>query len=139
MTDSGRLISIEYTLTLDDGEAVDTNVGSDPLIYAEGAEQILPALEAALHGAAAGEQRSVTLTPDDGYGQVDPDKFFEVDLDQIPEDAREPGTTIVAEDEEGNHHHLRVHEQRELVLVLDANHPLAGETLHFQIKVLDVK
>lgn len=139
MTDTGRLISIEYTLKLDDGETVDGNVGEDPLTYREGGEQILPALEQALLDAGVGDSRDVVLNPDDGYGDVDPDKFFEVEPDTIPEEAREVGTTLVAEDEQGQRHHLRVHELREDIIVLDGNHPLAGETLHFAVKIVEVQ
>ncbi len=139
MTDSGRLMSIEYTLKLGDGEEVDGNIGEDPLTYQEGNEQILPALEEALRALNKGESKDVVIEPEEGYGTVDPDKFFEVETDSIPEEAREVGTTLVAEDEEGQEHHLRVHELKEAAIILDGNHPLAGETLHFAIKVLDVQ
>ena len=141
MTDSNgtRLMSIEYTLTLDDGKTVDTNVGGEPLIYREGGEQILPALEAKLLDLGEGQTRKVSLAPDEGYGAVDPDKFHEVEIDVIPDEAREVGMMLVSEDEQGRRFPLRVAEVKGDMVVLDANHPLAGETLHFEIKVLSAQ
>jgi FKBP-type peptidyl-prolyl cis-trans isomerase SlyD len=139
MTDGSRLMSIEYTLTLDDGRTVDTNVGGEPLIYREGGEQILPALEAQLVGVDEGQTKQVILVPAEGYGDVDPEKFHEVEIDIIPDDAREVGMMLVSEDEQGRRFPLRVHEVREDMVVLDANHPLAGQTLYFEIKVLSAQ
>lgn len=135
----GSKVSIEYTLTLQDGSEVDTNVGQEPLEYEHGAEQILPALEAALGVLAQGDSTKVTLAPDDAYGQVDPEAFQEVPLDSVPEDAREAGTQLVFDDGDGNRRLLRVHEIREEIVVVDFNHPLAGETLTFEVKVLGIE
>jgi FKBP-type peptidyl-prolyl cis-trans isomerase SlyD len=136
--ENGSTVSIEYTLTIDDGREVDTNVGDEPLVYTAGAEQILPALDNALMGMAAGDSKSVTLEPQQGYGAVDPSLMLEVELARLPEDARVEGTPLVASDDQGRQVRVRVHEIRDETAVLDYNHPLAGETLRFDVKVIDV-
>jgi FKBP-type peptidyl-prolyl cis-trans isomerase 2 len=136
--EAGRKVSIEYTLTLDDGNKADSNVGGEPLIFEQGAHQILPALEEALAGMKVSESRKVTLTPDKGYGEVMPQLIQEVDPQQIPEEARVAGTELAAEDEQGNRHFARVHEVREDKILVDMTHPLAGKTLHFDVKILAI-
>ena len=139
MIENGSSVSIEYTLTLDDGTTVDTNVGEDPLIYEQGASQILPALEAALAGHQVGDTKAVKLTAEDGYGPIDPEAYREVGLEVVPEGSREVGTTMVARSPDGHEAQIRVHEVREQSIVLDFNHPLAGEALNFDIKVLAIE
>ena len=90
--ENGSTVSVEYTLKLDDGTTVDSNVGEEALSYTQGGSQILPALEEALLGLAVGDSKEVKLTAEQGYGSVNPEAFQEVPLDQIPEDARTVGT-----------------------------------------------
>ena len=136
--EAGRKVSIEYTLILDDGKKADSNVGGEPLVFEQGAHQILPALEEALAGMKVSESRKVTLPPDKGYGAVMPQLIQEVDPKLIPEEARVAGAELAAEDEQGNRHFARVHEVREDKILVDMNHPLAGRTLHFDVKILSV-
>lgn len=139
MIEDGSKVSIEYTLTLDDGSTADTNVGGEPLVYNQGQQEILPALEEALVGLAAGDTKKVMLTAEEGYGLVDPDGFQDVEPDIVPEDARTVGTMLVASDPEGNQQPIRVHEVADEKIVLDFNHPLAGEALTFDIKILEIE
>jgi FKBP-type peptidyl-prolyl cis-trans isomerase 2 len=136
--EKGRKISIEYTLTLDDGEKADSNVGGEPLVFEQGANQLLPALEEALAGMKVSESRKVTLPPEKGYGAVKQELIHEVDPALIPEDARVVGAMLSAEDSQGNRHPARVHEVREDKILMDMNHPLAGKTLHFDVKILAI-
>ena len=135
----GKRISIEYTLTLSDKTQVDTNVGGQPLIYTQGSQEILPALQKALVGLKAGETKHVTLSAEDGYGSVDPKAFQEVDKNVVPEDGRKAGTQLMARDPSGRSRPVRVHEIKENTIVLDLNHPLAGQTLVFDVKILKVE
>lgn len=136
--EDGRTVSIEYTLKLDDGSVADTNVGGSPLIYEHGKQQILPSLEQELAGLEVNETKQVDLTAAQGYGPVNPGAFQEVPVEAIPEDARLVGAGLVAEDRSGNRRPVRVHEVHEEKIVLDLNHPLAGQALHFNIKVLGI-
>lgn len=135
----GSTVSIEYTLTLDDGSTADSNAGGEPLVYVQGEQQILPALEAKLLGMKAEETREVTLTPEEGYGPVHEEALQTVPLDIIPEEARNVGARLVGQGPQGQPLHAVVKEINEDTAVVDLNHPLAGEKLHFSIKVVSIK
>jgi FKBP-type peptidyl-prolyl cis-trans isomerase 2 len=136
---AGRTVSMEYTLTLDDGTTLDTNVGGEPLVFEHGSQQIIPGLEKQLEGLSAGESRTVVVVPEEAYGPVDPEAFQEVELEQIPGDARAVGTILVADDGSGNQRQVRVAEVRHESVLIDFNHPLAGKTLNFAVKILEVR
>jgi FKBP-type peptidyl-prolyl cis-trans isomerase SlyD len=132
----GSLVSLEYTLRLDDLSVVESNVGQEPLQYTQGADQIIPGLERGLAGLAAGDSRRVTVQPEEAYGPVDPDGFQEVEKQLVPQNAWTVGSRLVATDRDGHERQLRVHEVREHTVIVDMNHPLAGKTLVFDVKVL---
>ena len=75
---AGTKVSIEYTLRLEDKAVIDTNVGSDPLTYVHGSQQIIPGLEKALEGMKMGDSKQVTIKPEEGYGRVNEEAFVEV-------------------------------------------------------------
>jgi len=135
----GRSVAIEYTLKLEDGTVADTNVDGEPLVYTHGSGQLLPALEKELEGMAAADTRSVQIPVADGYGEVDPGLFREVPQEQVPEEARQVGQVLYAESPNGQPFQVKVHEIREEVIVLDLNHPLAGEALTFDIRIVSVE
>lgn len=135
----GQTISMEYTLTLENKEVIDTNVGGEPLKFTQGAHQIIPGLERELEGMKKGESKQVTVAPELGYGPHNPEALKEVPIDQIPADARKVGLQLKGKDGQGRMVHPIVAEVREKVVVLDFNHPLAGQTLYFDIKILDIE
>jgi FKBP-type peptidyl-prolyl cis-trans isomerase 2 len=137
--EAGRKVSIEYTLVLEDGKQIDSNVGGEPLVFEQGKHEILPGLEKAISGMKVSESRKVTLSPAEGYGEVMPELIQAVDPKQIPEGARVAGTELSAEDPNGNRRPARVHEVHEDKILVDMNHPLAGQTLHFDVKVLGIE
>jgi FKBP-type peptidyl-prolyl cis-trans isomerase 2 len=138
LIENGKKVSLEYTLKLDDGTTIDTNVGKDPVIFVHGEGQIVPGLEKALVGAELDETREVTVAPEDGYGPSNPEAFQTVPLDSIPEDMRMVGRLLQAQHESGEIEHVRVHEVQEDQIVLDHNHLLAGKTLLFAVRVLAI-
>ena len=133
--EKGKKVSIEYTLTLDDGSTVQSNVGGPPLAFVVGEGQIIPGLETALQGKAAHERVKVKIAPEQAYGPIDPKKVQTVPIDKIPEDARKVGTLLSAQ---GMDDPIRVVEVRPDVVVLDFNHPLAGKALTFDVLVLSI-
>jgi FKBP-type peptidyl-prolyl cis-trans isomerase 2 len=137
--EEGRTVSIEYTLKLDDGTVADTNVGGDPLVYTQGNGQILPALEKNLEGMTTEDTRSVHLSAAEGYGEVNEELYREVPPEQIPEEAREIGQVLYGQGPNGQPFQVRVHEVREETIVLDFNHPLAGQALNFDIRIVAVE
>ena len=135
LVSKGKTVAIEYTLTLEDGSTVQSNVGGAPLSFVAGEGQMIPGLEAALEGKAARERVKIRIPPEQAYGLSDPQKMQQVSLDKIPEDARKVGTLLRAEGIDGP---VRVAEVRPDVVVLDYNHPLAGKALTFDVLVLSI-
>ncbi len=135
----GAKVHLEYTLTDEGGKVLDSNQGKEPLSFTEGEHQVVPGLENALEGMHAGEAKQVTVKPEDAYGEVDPTAIAEVPKDKIPPDALAVGTELVAQSQAGERRIVRVKEIKDETVVLDLNHPLAGKTLVFDVKVLDVQ
>ncbi|HSA61990.1 MAG TPA: peptidylprolyl isomerase [Nitrospiraceae bacterium] len=136
---NGKQVSLEYTLKLEDKTVVESNVGREAMTYTQGAHEIVPGLEKALEGLAVGDKKRVEVQPADGYGNVDPKAIQEVKKSQIPENARKVGAVLEAKGQDGQSMFPRVTEVKSETVVLDFNHPLAGKTLIFEIKVLDIK
>jgi FKBP-type peptidyl-prolyl cis-trans isomerase SlyD len=137
--EDGVVVSLAYTLTVD-GEEVDRADADDPLEYLHGAENIVPGLEDALTGKKAGDKLSVTLQPDQAYGQYDEDDIEVVERDEIPDaDMLRTGMLIEAEDESGNVSLGVVREINDGTIVLDFNPPLAGKTLTYNVEVLGLR
>lgn len=136
---TGKTVSIEYTLKLDDGTTVVSNVGEKPLLYTHGEGQILPKLEQELTGLKINDKKKVSLSPDDAFGTVDPKAFATVPPDQVPEEARAVGSTLVIRDSSGSQQPVTVHEIKDDGITLNLNHPLAGKRVVFEITVIDVE
>jgi FKBP-type peptidyl-prolyl cis-trans isomerase 2 len=136
---NGSVVSLEYTLSDDKGKVIESNKGKDPLTYTQGQGQLIPGLEKELLGMNAGGEKNVKVKPEEAYGTVDPKAFREVPRENLPPEALKVGATLVAKNPEGQGFPVRVHEIKEKTVVLDLNHPLAGKTLTFAVKVLDVK
>ena len=135
----GSIVSIEYTLTDDQGKVIDTNIGKDPLTFIHGAGQIVPGLEKELLGLKAGDRKKVQVRPEEGYGMPNPNAFQEMPRDSIPSEAQKAGTTLRAQAPDGRAMAVRVHEVKEKTVVVDLNHPLAGKTLNFDVTIKDIK
>ncbi|MFB3924199.1 MAG: peptidylprolyl isomerase [Terriglobia bacterium] len=119
--------------------ASDTNHGGEPFTYTQGEQQIISGLEGAVEGMAVGESKSVTIPPEHGYGVVDAAAYREVANDHIPEAARVVGAKLQGRDSRGQTVFARVAQVKDGSVVLDFNHPLAGKTLYFEVKVLEIK
>jgi FKBP-type peptidyl-prolyl cis-trans isomerase SlyD len=135
----GTQVSIEYTLKLDETNVFDTNVGAEPLTYVQGSRQIVPGLEKALAGMKVGERKQVTVQPEEGYGTIRQEAFMEVEKEKIPEEARQVGAQIQGRAGNGQVVRARIVEVKDATVLLDFNHPLAGKTLYFDVKVLNIQ
>jgi FKBP-type peptidyl-prolyl cis-trans isomerase SlyD len=135
----GSTVLLEYTLKDDDtGTVLDTNKGGSPISYTQGEQQIIPALERQLTGLHAGDEKKVVLKPEEAYGTVDPSAQTEVAKELLPQDALGVGKRLMARDASGEERPVTIKEVKDKTVVLDLNHPLAGKTLSFDIKVLSV-
>lgn len=133
----GAVVTFDYTLSLDGGEAV--GAGRDRIEYLHGYSNIIPGLEKALEGTKSGDQKSIEVEPADAYGERDDDRLVTVPADHVPENVTlEPGVTVMADTQRGPVP-LTVVEVKDDGVVFDANHPLAGKTLHFDVEVVDIR
>jgi FKBP-type peptidyl-prolyl cis-trans isomerase SlyD len=133
-----KVIAIEYTLTDDDGKVLDTSEGRAPLVYLHGAGNIVPGLEKALEGAEVGQALEVTVPPSEGYGDYDAKSIQNVPVRKLPEKRPTPGSVLRVQTEAGPRL-VVVKAVRGDYATLDLNHPLAGKTLHFKVKVAEVR
>src|SRR5512143_1944909 len=136
----GSVVAIDYSLHLGDGKVIDASAPDDPLTYLHGEGQIVPGLERALEGLAAGEARQVVVTPEDGYGPSDPEALQEVPRTAFPAGIRpEIGMELVAQGPGGEPVPFVIRDVKLESVVIDMNHPLAGRTLHFDVTVRDIR
>lgn len=135
----GATVAITYTLTLDNGETMDTNVGEEPLVFVHGEEQLIFGLEQALAGHRAGESLQVQVPPADGYGEVSADALIEVPLDHLPPEARQIGAMLTAVGPQGQELQGTVTAIGDTTGTVDFNHPLAGQALHFAVTIVSVE
>lgn len=134
----GSTVSIEYTLTLDDGEVIDSNVGGQPLTFKQGQGQIIPGLESALTGMGEGDSKKVSVAPEVGYGPVHDEAIVTIGREQLPAEAQSVGAQIQGQNANGQTLQGKVTGLTEDKATVDFNHPLAGENLHFEVKILEV-
>lgn len=134
------VVSIHYTLTDDEGQQIDSSSGQEPLKFLVGAGNIIPGLEKELHGSEVGEKKQVTVEPADGYGEIMP-QLIQV----LPGDAFtgvekvEVGMEFQAQAADGSTQYVVVKDVGEDGITIDANHPLAGRTLNFDVSVEEVR
>jgi FKBP-type peptidyl-prolyl cis-trans isomerase SlyD len=130
------VVSIAYAVYDAEGERVDAS--EQPLDVVFGMGQLLPELEQAIEGLSAGDTRSVRLRPEQAYGRRDPTALMEVERSDFPDDVA-PGDRYEAETPEGDTIVLRVLEVTDDAVVIDTNHPLADQTVRFELQVVAVR
>lgn len=133
-----KVVSIDYTLTGDDGAVIDTSDGREPLAFIQGAGNIIPGLESALEGRGKGDELQVKIAPDQGYGERVDSLRQEVPKDRFEADSVEVGMQFHAHTDSGPLLVTVVDVDDENVTV-DGNHPLAGVNLNFDVTVVDVR
>ncbi len=136
---SGMAVSMHYTLTDDSGTVLDSSKGAGPLVYLHGHGNIIPGLEKAMEGAAVGFKSKITVAPTEAYGEMNSNAIFEAPRKHFPNDMNlTPGMRVQTEGEHGPIS-LVVVRLTDSGVILDANHPLAGKTLHFDVEVTDIR
>ena len=136
---AGKKVSFNYTLTVD-GEKVDSSDNTGPLTYTHGSGQIIKGLETELEGMKAGEKKQVTVSPQNGYGEVNPEAFKEIPKTQLPPDmAPAVGQVLTVTTQDGQSFPVIISEVKDEAVVLNLNHPLAGKELHFDVAVVSVE
>ncbi len=140
MIGQNSVVSMHYTLKNDDGEILDSSEGKTPLVYLHGANNLIPGLEAELAGKSTGAAFNASIPPAQAYGEFNED-FIQVISKSMFEgvESIEVGMSFVAQGEGGAQRQVRVTEVNGEDITIDANHPLAGQTLHFEVEVVDVR
>ena len=134
------VVSIHYRLTNEEGEELDSSAGQDPLSYLHGTNSLIPGLESALTGQAAGDKLQVTVQPDDAYGDVNPELVQTVPISAFdsPENVK-AGVQFQAQGPDGQVQLITVQEVTDDGVTINANHPLAGQVLHFDVTIEEVR
>ena len=134
-----KVAIIDYTLTDDEGNTLDQSENGE-FAYIHGANNIIPGLEKALEGKTGGDEAKVTVAPAEGYGELDPNAIQKIPRNMFPEDMEiQSGMQFQAQSPEGAMMVLTVADIEGDTVIADANHALAGKTLHFDVKVISVR
>ncbi|TLD96041.1 peptidylprolyl isomerase [Helicobacter jaachi] len=135
-----KVVSIEYEVfNQADNALLDSNKGGSPLEFLVGSGQIISGLENALIGANVGDNIKATIQPEDAYGTYQSDFVQEVPREQFENIDLKAGMTVFGQSEDGQVTQVSVKDFNDKFVIIDYNHPLAGKTLDFDVKVLDVR
>ncbi len=134
------VVSMHYKLTDDEGTVLDSSEGAEPLAYLHGSGNIIPGLEKALTGKVAGDSLQVKVDPADGYGEVLEELIHTVNKTAFEGvESVEPGMAFEAQAPDGSKQRIVVKKVDGDDVTIDANHPLAGFTLHFDVEIVGVR
>jgi FKBP-type peptidyl-prolyl cis-trans isomerase SlyD len=133
------VVSMEYTLRVED-EVVDSSEGQDPLEFLVGHGNIISGLEREMMGMKVGDSKDVVILPTDGYGEYDEEAFMNVPRGEFPKDMSvEEGMELTVKDDAGQARYARIETVDGDHVTLNFNHPLAGDELHFNVKVVGLR
>jgi FKBP-type peptidyl-prolyl cis-trans isomerase SlyD len=133
-------VAFDYRLTLDSGEEVDSSPEGQPLAFITGSSQIIPGLEKAMMGMSVGDNLKISIEPEDAYGQINQELFKDVPKKHFPSDAElKPGMIFQTNGPQGPMACNLKEIKDEDTVIVDFNHPLAGERLHFDVNIVTVR
>lgn len=133
-----KVVQIEYILRLPDGEVLDKSEGQ-PLVYIQGVGQLIPGLEKGIEGMAVGEAKDIIIEPEEAYGEYMKDALQEVPRSAFQNTDVKVGMSFDVRTNDGRTIPVTIKEVKEESVVVDFNHPLAGKTLHFWVKVVGLR
>ncbi len=136
----GSKVKIHYTGSLDDGRVFDSSEGKDPLEFEAGSGKVIKGFDAAVMGMKKDEEKEVKLKPEDAYGERNDELKQKVPKEKIniPGEIK-PGMTLAVTSPDGQQFPVQVLEVEDENIVIDLNHPLAGQNLNFKIKIVDIE
>lgn len=135
------VVSMAYILRVEDGQLIDQSADDAPLEYIQGAKQIIPGLEKALVGLNVGDEKVVEVKPAEGYGERNPEDIVEIPRTNLPDslDLSVGSPLKVKDSESGESFSAYIVESDSETITLDFNHPLAGRTLNFHVKITNLR
>ena len=136
----GDNVKVHYTGKLDDGSVFDSSKNREPLEFKLGQAQVIPGFENAVLGLKEGESTNISIPPTEAYGEVNQKLIYEIPKEKLPQNAKpEVGMRLESVQEDGRRIPLVITSIQQETVTLDANHPLAGKQLHFEIELVEVK
>lgn len=138
MIENGKIVAVHYTGKFKTGETFDSSEGRDPLKFQVGSGQIISGFEAAIIGKNVGDKVTVNIQPEDAYGLVREDLIVKVPMEQMPGKV-EVGQSLQAQADNGQAVNVTVTEVNEDHVIIDGNHPLAGQELVFDIEIVEIE
>ena len=137
---NGDVVKVHYTGKLTNGEQFDSSEGREPLEFTVGGGQMIKGFDDAMPGMSVGEKKTINILPGDAYGEKDENALIEFPKENIPADMKlEPGMQLQLRNESGQPFPVTVAEIKDDVVILDANHSLAGKELIFDIELVEIK
>jgi len=136
MVKEGNTVKVHYTGKFEDDKVFDTSKEREPISFKVGAGMMIPGFENGVVGLAEGESKTLKITPEEGYGQRNNDLINEIPLEKLPEGVVK-GALLQAQTEQGPMN-VVVSEVKEKTAMIDANHPLAGKNLVFDIELVEI-
>ncbi|SDO35757.1 FKBP-type peptidyl-prolyl cis-trans isomerase [Desulforhopalus singaporensis] len=138
VAEQGRSVTIRYSVILENGSRV-SDEKTKPLTFKIGSKRVFPSLESGIAGMKPGETRQITITPEQGYGHYNSELVIKVEKKMFPPDMKlVPGKTVQYQNRDGERANFVVQQVDEETVVLDGNHPLAGQKLEYQVELLGV-
>lgn len=136
---TGDTVKVHYTGTFDDGIQFDSSAGKEPLIVKIGSGETISGFEKGLEGMAIGDKKSINIPSEEAYGEYNPELIHEVPRADIPEGIDlKVGAEIQAQGPEGHSYILSIKEVNEETVTVDANHPMVGKNLNFELEIVDI-
>ncbi len=139
MIEKGQKVKIHYTGTLDDGKTFDSSAGRDPLEFEMGAGMVIPGFETGVKDMAVGEKKTIHIPAAEAYGEKRDDMVMEFERSQLPEGLEpEVGMGLQMQGPQGQPIPVQITAVGETTITIDANHPLAGQNLNFDLELVEV-
>ncbi|XCN74890.1 MAG: peptidylprolyl isomerase [Candidatus Electrothrix aestuarii] len=135
----GKTVIIDYTLSLKNGDIIETTRDDEPVTYVQGTGEVIEGLEQAVAGMEKGSKKDIVLPVDQAFGKHDPEALLEIPKNELPPESLVPETIIHANGPKGQTINGKVVEVKEETVIVDFNHPLAGQELYCAVHIIDVQ
>jgi FKBP-type peptidyl-prolyl cis-trans isomerase 2 len=135
----GKTVIIDYTLSLKNGDVIETTQDDEPVTYVQGTGELIDGLEQAVAGLEKGAKEDIVLPVAQAFGAHDPEALLEIPKTDLPPESLVPETVLHASGPKGQTINGKVVEVKESTVLVDFNHPLAGQELHCAVHIIDVQ
>ncbi len=135
----GDKVKVNYTGALEDGTVFDTSEGKQPLEFEAGSRQLIKGFDEGIMGMEKNEEKEINITPSEAYGDIKPELLKKIPRSQLPKESEpKTGMTLLMKTPDGKQFPAKITEVGDSEITIDLNHPLAGKTLNFKVKILEI-